>query len=305
MQSEEIFAPRLMHHPVRRAIVAPSLARFRCRTRPGAQQVWIPGTEALLMSYHLQGLQRAQFFCCALTAIPKYFAFSCIFLKFHENILIPYRRRNSLRLKAYDYSQPGDYFITICTKGRQCLFGEIEHGAIQLSPIGRLVNDCWSEIPEHFPRVELDAFQIMPNHLHGILKIIRSTETAQVLHQQPDTGLNQFQHVAPNSLSSIIRSFKAAVTRKVHQKKLFAGMSPWHRNFYDHIIRNDVDHFFIARYIHLNPLCWYFDCENPSVLLDSIVAFRSMLKDKKWFTDDELDYLMEYELEYRDYRKSS
>ena len=79
--------------------------------------------------------------------------------------------RRSIRLKEYDYTQPAAYYITLCTKTRQCLFGDVTKGEMRLNSLGYIAFTCWQAIPNHFPHVELDAFVIMPNHLHGILVI--------------------------------------------------------------------------------------------------------------------------------------
>ena len=79
------------------------------------------------------------------------------------------KKRKSIRLLDYDYSQNGLYFITICTKNRECIFGEIKNDEIILTEIGKIVNNCWAEIPKHFPQVSLHKFVIMPNHIHGII----------------------------------------------------------------------------------------------------------------------------------------
>ncbi len=89
---------------------------------------------------------------------------------------MPYDRnkhhRRSTRLKGYDYTSAGAYFITICTHQRECLFGEIVQGEMQLNDFGQIAMDCWQTIPDHFSdRVRLDEFVIMPNHVHGILVI--------------------------------------------------------------------------------------------------------------------------------------
>ncbi|MBK9124089.1 MAG: hypothetical protein IPM16_13370 [Chloroflexi bacterium] len=81
------------------------------------------------------------------------------------------RHRRSIRLQGYDYTQSGAYFVTICTRDRTCLFGEIADGTMTLNPVGEVVQACWDAIPTHFPTVELDAFVVMPNHVHGILVI--------------------------------------------------------------------------------------------------------------------------------------
>jgi REP element-mobilizing transposase RayT len=83
----------------------------------------------------------------------------------------PKRHRRSVRLQDYDYSQSGAYFVTICTQERTCMFGKIVDGAMQLNDAGIIVDQCWLNIPNHFPQVDLDAFIVMPNHVHGIIVI--------------------------------------------------------------------------------------------------------------------------------------
>ena len=80
-------------------------------------------------------------------------------------------RRRSIRLKGYDYSEPGSYFVTICARDSQSLFGRISNGEMRLNDAGRMVDECWREIPVHFPRVELDKYVVMPDHVHGIIGI--------------------------------------------------------------------------------------------------------------------------------------
>jgi len=81
-------------------------------------------------------------------------------------------RRRTIRLQDYDYSQAGAYFITVCTKNRECLFGEISDGKIVLNEFGQIVESVWLDLPKHYPNIELDAFVIMPNHIHGIVFIV-------------------------------------------------------------------------------------------------------------------------------------
>jgi putative transposase len=144
------------------------------------------------------------------------------------------QRKNSLRLKDYDYSQSGAYFVTILAYHRLELFGTISAGQVSLSLLGKLVETNWQKIPAHFPSTELDIFVIMPNHLHGIL----------LLHD--DTK------VRPN-LSRVISSYKGAVTR--NSKDIVEGQI-WHRSFHDHIIRNQCEYDYIAHYVATNPLRW-------------------------------------------------
>jgi len=131
-------------------------------------------------------------------------------------------------------SQPGPYFITICTKDQLCTLGYIVTSDMRLSQIGKIADDCWKEIPQHFPIVRLDTFVIMPNHLHGIINIKNAgapiTKTSVgVEYIQPlparSKKRNRYQHLTPKSVRSIVRSFKAAVTRKVHDDGLVNSQS--------------------------------------------------------------------------------
>lgn len=79
--------------------------------------------------------------------------------------------RRSIRLKNYDYSTPGTYFITVCSNTRKCIFGDVRDDSIKLNPVGVMVQECWLEIPRHFPFIHLDEFIVMPNHIHGIIVI--------------------------------------------------------------------------------------------------------------------------------------
>jgi putative transposase len=107
-------------------------------------------------------------------------------MPFNPNI----RHRHSIRLKDYDYSQAGAYFITICTLQRECLFGDITDGEMRLNELGKVVLDCWSAMVEHFSNVQLDEFIVMPNHFHGILQIIESVGAKQEVSASPNFGNN-------------------------------------------------------------------------------------------------------------------
>ena len=152
-------------------------------------------------------------------------------------------RRNSLRLREYDYSQPGEYFVTICTADRRCVLGDVVEGKVELSKVGEIVASCWQEIPRHFLNTKVGTFRIMPNHMHGIIQINENPVGVEYI-QPLQRNARRYQHVIPNSLESIVRSFKAAVTRESHRKKM-SELPLWQHSFYDHIIRNEVDHFFI------------------------------------------------------------
>ena len=93
----------------------------------------------------------------------------------------PERRRRSIRLKGYDYSQPGAYFVTICTHERRCLFGDVVDGEMRLNELGKIARQCWLAIPEHFPHARLDEFVIMPNHVHGIIWIVDEVDAENIV----------------------------------------------------------------------------------------------------------------------------
>ncbi len=158
----------------------------------------------------------------------------------------------SARAQWWDYSRNGAYFVTICAKNRQYFFGEIVHGKMDLSAIGHFANSCWHEIPNHFPFVELGEFVVMPNHVHGIL-ILNGNDAvgpghALALHANP-----RYQNIGKNTISSIIGSYKSAVTKFCNQLELpFA----WQSLFHDHVIRNDASFQSISEYIRNNPANW-------------------------------------------------
>jgi len=174
--------------------------------------------------------------------------------------------RRSIRLKNYDYAQAGAYFVTICTKDRECLYGEIVDGEMRLNAFGEIVAECWNAIPEHFHNVELDEFVVMPNHVHGIIVIVDSDVGAQ--HAAPlQRPIDRGGHVniAPRSLGAIIRSFKSAVTKRTNEKSDVMVSNPWQRNYYDHVIRNEHDLDRVRQYIAENPLKWDMDENNSNM----------------------------------------
>jgi len=173
------------------------------------------------------------------------------------------RRRRSIRLVRYDYTAGGAYFITAVTAGRKGLFGEIESGEMCLSLTGRIVQSCWEQIPTHFPHVGVDAYVIMPNHIHGILLIYNDHTKVGAQHAAPlqNNIKKPNQKVEPGSLGAIVRSFKSAVTRQVRREMNLTTI--WQRNYYEHIIRNPVDYEKITAYILDNPRNWQDDEEYP------------------------------------------
>jgi REP element-mobilizing transposase RayT len=164
--------------------------------------------------------------------------------------------RRSIRLKEYDYAQPGGYFITSVTYHREMLFGKIADGEMALSKFGEIADECWRAIPEHFPNVELGTYVVMPNHIHGIIVI---TDGRGTIYRAPTQ--EQFQKPVARSIPTIIRTYKAAVTRRIGDEHNTAGI--WQRNYFEHVIRNPEDWDRIQRYIESNPSLWAEDEENP------------------------------------------
>jgi putative transposase len=178
--------------------------------------------------------------------------------------------RRSIRLKGYNYSQVGGYYVTIVTRGREWVLGEVSGGEIHISPLGQIVDECWRSIPEHFPNVSVDAFVVMPNHVHGIIFIHETEFTRRgTIYRAPTANtisqLEKFGTPRVGSLATIIRTFKAAITRRAGLE-LNSG-NIWQRNYYEHILRDEADYERVAGYILDNPANWEQDEENPDATL--------------------------------------
>lgn len=167
--------------------------------------------------------------------------------------------RHSIRLNHYDYSQPGAYFITICTYSRKCMLGNINSEMAELFSTGNVAKKFWLEIPKHFQNVELNQFIIMPNHIHGII-MIYDHKPVGVQYIEP-LRESKYQHIIPGSIGSIIRSYKSAVTRWCN-KNNYQNFQ-WQRNYYERVVRNENELNQIREYIQNNPLKWELDRENP------------------------------------------
>jgi putative transposase len=158
-------------------------------------------------------------------------------------------RKRAPRLAGYDYSRNGAYFITICTQGRICYFGNIADGDMIPNAAGDMLMTGWDELLNKYPMLALDAFVVMPNHVHGVL----------LLHASPS---------AP-SLSQIVQWFKTMMTNAYLRGVKEEGWQPyvgklWQRSFYDHIIRNKQSLATIRKYIVNNPITWDEDQNNPA-----------------------------------------
>jgi REP element-mobilizing transposase RayT len=179
-------------------------------------------------------------------------------------------RIESTRLKNWDYAANGGYYITICVKNRECVFGNIDDGKMILSDAGKFADQFWREIPNHFPFAVLDEFVIMPNHVHGIIviengdnvKTVSCKDKAMPCLYGHGTGtVSRFQNQGKGSISAIVGSYKSICTKtinKTQNKFHFA----WQPRFYDHIIRDENDLNRIRKYIIDNPMNWELDENN-------------------------------------------
>ena len=176
--------------------------------------------------------------------------------------------RRSIRLRDYDYSGLGAYFITICTKDRKCFLGEVIKNAVVLSRSGMIVTDVWQQKMSQFATVSLDAFTIMPNHVHAVVFI--TTNGANEYVGSEAGAMNR----AP-TIGQIVRSLKASSARMIRSRvdRAFA----WQRNYYEHVIRNERSLNLIRRYIEANPVLWELDNDNPAKLrYDSSAVLQSV-----------------------------
>jgi len=175
-------------------------------------------------------------------------------------------RISSSRLKSWDYGKNGAYFITICTGNREHFFGEIasenDENEMQFNEIGKLAHEFWAEIPKHFPFVELGNYQIMPNHIHGILiidknNVVEDVVEASQCNVSTENGIKkeQMAKISPKrgTISVIIRSYKSVVTKNAHY--IHADFE-WQERFHDHIIRDSESFEKIQNYIENNVANW-------------------------------------------------
>jgi REP element-mobilizing transposase RayT len=171
-------------------------------------------------------------------------------------------RRRSIRLPGYDYAQPGAYFVTICIHGRECVLGEVVDDRVTLSPFGEVVDECWRDLPSHFPGFLLDWFVVMPNHVHGIIVLVGATPASPLRvdpHASPLPAATPAHGPRPGSVGAIVGSFKSATTRRVNRIRGTPGASFWQRGYYEHVIRDEGDLEKIRTYVAQNPLSWELD----------------------------------------------
>jgi putative transposase len=178
-------------------------------------------------------------------------------------------RRKSVRLRGFDYAQAGSYFVTIGTKNGVCMLGDVKNAAVVLSPLGKIVEACWREVPLHYPEALLESLQVMPNHIHAIITID---------HRVRDGACPV--PTKRHSLSNIIGSFKSAVTKAAHQCGHAVGDTIWQERFHDRIVRDDTMFYFTQQYIELNPLMWEYSRHNPYARAITLHQFERILDEK-------------------------
>lgn len=176
--------------------------------------------------------------------------------------------RKSIRLKGYDYSQEGAYFITICCQDRACLFGKITNGEMILNEMGIIAHNEWIKTTEIRQNVKLDVFVIMPNHIHGIIVLGRGESNSPEYTRDSTEHENSGEFDSPlrspsKNIGAIIRGYKSSVTKQIRMLNENGGDLPnlipitvWQRNYYEHIIRNEQSYQTISNYIMNNPLKW-------------------------------------------------
>lgn len=196
------------------------------------------------------------------------------------------RNRRSIRLKGHDYSSPGAYFFTVCCADRRPLFGRVEGGEVSENRLAGIVRRCWEDLPTHYPHASLDAFVIMPNHVHGVIVlhgaptenpghgIATNAGVGAGLKPAPTgvvvtaTGVAAPLDYAPrqHGLPEILRAFKTFSARRINAVRGTAGAAVWQRGYYESIVRDERALGRVREYVRANPQNWRRDHQYPSAL---------------------------------------
>ena len=171
----------------------------------------------------------------------------------------PKKHRRSIRLRHYDYSRAGAYFITVCTDGRELLFGEVIDDEVNLNASGRIAAEEWSKSAQVRTEIALDTWVVMPNHIHGIVIVGPPVGATHASPLQRPSGPSK------RSIGAIGGSYKSAVSKRINTMRGTPGAAVWQRNYYEHVIRNESALNRIRQYITDNPARWSEDPENPAV----------------------------------------
>ena len=185
------------------------------------------------------------------------------------------RHRRSIRLAGFDYSQPGAYFITVCTHDRRSLFGDVVDWEMSPNEYGRLVAASWDDLPNHYPHVSLDAFVVMPNHVHGVIVLKH--------HDDVDVGAGfKPARTKRHGLPEIVRGFKTYSSRRINKIRRTPSVPVWQRSYYEHVIPKEDELNAVRQYILDNPAKWSEDVDNPNSILEGRVSNPPALAPEKW-----------------------
>ena len=183
--------------------------------------------------------------------------------------------RKSPRYQVYDYNSPGYYFITTCVQKFECVFGEIKNKTMIKNDLGIIVEKTWLELIDHYENVELDYYVVMPNHFHGIIiineKLVRGGQQLKTkintvgegLRPSPTHEMQSTTITKKYGLTEIVRAFKSFSSRRINEMKKAGERFKWQRSFYDRIVRNEKELYFIRRYIEQNPMKWDIEKNRP------------------------------------------
>lgn len=216
---------------------------------------------------------------------------------------MPYKKYKSLRLKEYDYSLPGAYFITICVKDRKCLFGEVSGDEMILNEAGKIAQYEIANIPGHYENVELGEYVVMPNHVHLVIyKYDLSGVRQAMTPTESEAGINPIEAmtpagseagISPNGINEAVRatkntrlqdivgSYKSGVSRELRKINGYEDFK-WQRYFHDHVVRTDRGLENISDYIRMNPAKWAEDIENE-LYISGITEKMRTNKAKKFY----------------------
>ncbi len=176
--------------------------------------------------------------------------------------------RRSIRLKGYDYTQAGAYFVTLCVQNHQCIFGHIEDGEMDFNDMGTIVSDAWEWLARQYDHVDLDAYTVMPNHLHGIIVLSDpgkgGSRTAPTTAHRKYTLDGKIAPMRRKPLGRLIGACKTISTKRINLLRQTPGVSVWQRNYWEHVIRNENALDDVRRYIIQNPQRWALDRFNPN-----------------------------------------
>jgi len=173
--------------------------------------------------------------------------------------------RKSICLNGFDYSLPGAYFVTICAHARQCIFGDVIDGEMNLSDFGKIAQEEWQKTSVLRANVQLGAFVVMPNHVHAIIHIpeedgfVQPTMPSSPRRGDRPVAPTEARGPSPRSIGAIMAGFKSAVTTRINIMRHTPGFPVWQRNYYEHIIKNDKEYLQIEGYILENPIQWLKD----------------------------------------------